>query len=58
MKFIVKKYFSGFCSYGVDAPDKEAAYEKAKSLPLKEDEILNSLEEWKECGEVIPEKYG
>jgi len=54
MKFIVRKYFSGFCSYEVDAPDKEYAYEKTKSLPVKEDEILNSLEEWKECDEVIP----
>jgi hypothetical protein len=53
MKFIVRKYFSGFCSYEVDAANEEFAYEKAKSLPLKENEILSSLEEWQDCDEVI-----
>ena len=53
MKFIVRKYFSGFCSYEVDAANEEFAYEKAKNLPLKENEILSSLEEWQDCDEVI-----
>jgi hypothetical protein len=54
MKFIVRKYFSSYCSYEVDAADEESAYEKAKSLPIDENEILSSLETWKECDEVIP----
>lgn len=55
MKFIVRRYFSGFCSYEIDADDEISAYEKAKALPIDEDEILRTLEDWKECDEVIPE---
>lgn len=55
MKFIVRKYFSGFCSYEVDTTNEESAYEKAKELPIDEYEILSSLEEWEDCDEVIPE---
>ena len=57
MKFLVRRYFSGFCSNEIDADDDNSAYEKAKALPIDEDEILSSLEDWKECDEVIPEKY-
>ena len=54
MKFIVRKYFSGFCSYEVDAEDEESAYEKTNGLPIDENEVINSLEAWKDCDEVIP----
>lgn len=54
MKFIVRKYFSGFCSYEIDAEDKKSAYEKTNGLPIDENEIINSLEAWKNCDEVIP----
>ena len=54
MKFIVRKYYSGFCSYEVDAIDEESAYEKTKSSPINENEILSSLEAWKDCDEVTP----
>jgi hypothetical protein len=54
MKFIVRKYYSGFCSYEVDAADEESAYEKTKSSPVNENEILSSLEAWKDCDEVTP----
>lgn len=52
MKFTVRKYYSGFCSYEVEAADEESAYEKVKSLPIVENEILSSLEEWEDCHEV------
>ena len=54
MKFIVIKYYSGFCSYQVDETDEESAYEKTKSSPINENEILSSLEAWKDCDEVVP----
>lgn len=56
MKFLVRRYFSGFCSYEVEADDEISAYEKAKNLPLDEDEILCSLEKCEDCDEVITEK--
>lgn len=52
MKFIVRKYFSGFCTYEVDAEDAISAYEKSKRLPIDDNQILNSLEEWEDCNEV------
>lgn len=55
MKFLVRRYFSGFCSYEINADDENSAYEKAKALPIDKDEILSTLEDWKECDEVIPE---
>ncbi len=53
MKFLVRRYFSGFCSYEIEADDEISAYEKAKKLPLDEAEILCSLEECEDCDEVI-----
>ena len=53
MKFIVRRYFSGFCTYEVDAVDEISAHEKAKTLPIDENAILNSLEAWKDCDEVM-----
>lgn len=55
MKFIVRRYFSGYCSYEIDAEDENMAYEKAKSLPIDENEILDTLEDWEECDEVESE---
>lgn len=55
MKFLVRKYFSGFCSYEIDADDGNMAYEKAINLPIDEGEILSTLENWEECNEVESE---
>ena len=57
MKFIVRKYFSGFCTYEVDAEDEISAYEKSKSLPIDDNQILNSLEEWEDCNEVLHDLF-
>lgn len=54
MKFMIRRYFSGYCTYEVNAPDEDAAYEKAKNMPIREDEILATLEDWKDCDEVEP----
>lgn len=52
MKFVVKRYFSGYSTYEIDAEDENTAYEKAKNMPVHEDEILATLENWKDCDEV------
>jgi len=57
LKFIVRKYFSGFCTYEVDAEDEISAYEKSKSLPIDDNQILNSLEEWEDCNEVLHDLF-
>ncbi|MBI2470512.1 MAG: hypothetical protein HYV59_04625 [Planctomycetes bacterium] len=54
MKFVVRRYFSGYCTYEIDAVDKNAAYEKARNIPIREHEILSTLKDWKDCDEVNP----
>jgi hypothetical protein len=54
MKFLVRRYFSGYCTYEVNAKDEDAAHEKVRNMPIHEDEILSTLEEWKDCDEVEP----
>ena len=52
MKFFVRRYYSGFCTHEVEAADEDAAYEIARDLPIDEDEILSTLEDWRHADEV------
>lgn len=42
----------------MEAENEDEAYEKAVNLPIDESEVLNTLEEWKECDEVEPDLNG
>lgn len=55
MKFFIRRYFSGYCTYEINADDERLAYEKAKYLPIDEAEILSNLEGWEDCDEVESE---
>lgn len=44
MRFIIRRYFSGYCSYEIDAVNENIAYEKAIELPIN---ITKSLPLWK-----------
>lgn len=57
MKFTVRRYFSGFCTYEIDAEDENTAYEKARNMPIIEVEVLATLEDWKDCDEVEHATY-
>ncbi len=48
-KFDVKIYYSGFCSYQIDAQDENGAIQKARNMQLKEKEIMSNLINWKEA---------
>lgn len=52
MKFSIRKYYSGYCSYEVEANDKDEALEKVKEMLINYDEVLGTLEDWEECDEV------
>ena len=52
MKFVVRKYYSGFCSHEVEADNEDKAYAIAQATPIKYDEVLSTLEDWEECNEV------
>ncbi len=52
MKFLVRKYYSGYCSYEIEADDEFKAYEITKEMPINYDEVSETLEDWEECNEV------
>ena len=52
MKFLVRRYYSGFCTHEVEAEDEAAAYDIARNLPIDEDEILSTLEDWRHADDV------
>ena len=52
MKFLVRRYYSGYCSYEVDAENEDAAYDIARNLPIDESEILSTLDDWSDADEV------
>ena len=54
MKFIIRRYFSGFCEDEIEANDGFDAILIARNLPIKTDEILMSLEEWEEADDAEP----
>lgn len=48
-KFEVKIYYTGFCSYQVEAKSEYEAIKKTRKLEIKSNEILSNLENWKEA---------
>ncbi len=52
MRFEIKKYYSGFCNYIIEANNEEQAYEMVKEMPINYNEILETLEDWEECDEI------
>ena len=52
MKFAVRKYYSGYCSYEVEANSEDQAYEMVKDMLPNYDEVLETLEDWEECNEI------
>ena len=52
MKFLARRYYSGYCSYEVEAENEADAYNIAVNLPVDEGEILSTLEDWSDADEV------
>ncbi len=52
MKFIITRYFSGFCTNEVEAKDEAEAWEKVRDLPIDCEEIVSTLEPWEEADEI------
>ena len=40
----VKTYYTGYCTYEVEAENEETAIIKASTLPINKNEILSNLE--------------
>lgn len=52
MKYEVKRYYSSFVTFEVEANSEEEAYNKAKELELNLIELQNNLENWDEADEI------
>ena len=58
-KFEVKTFYSGYCSYEIEAENKTEAIVKARTLPINSNDILSNLESWEEADDAIEIKlYG
>lgn len=48
-KFEIKIYYTGFCTYEIEAQDEAEAILKARKLPVNQNEIISNLENWEEA---------
>ncbi len=51
-KFEVKIYYSGFCTYQIEAKNDAEAITKARNRQIDSIELLSNLENWKEADTV------
>jgi hypothetical protein len=51
-KFEVRIYYSGFCTYEVEAKNEEESIEKGRMLEINKNELWTNLENWKEADEA------
>ncbi len=54
MRYLVRRYFSGYCTYEVEAENEDMAYELVKNRPVNQYELIATLEDWTDCDEVEP----
>ena len=52
MKYEIKRYYSSFIAFEVEANSKEEAYNKTKELEINLIELQNNLENWEEADEI------
>ncbi|MCL2131067.1 MAG: hypothetical protein FWH36_01225 [Lentimicrobiaceae bacterium] len=48
-QFEVKIFYSGYCSYEIEADNEAEAIVKARSLPINNNEFLSTIEGWEEA---------
>lgn len=48
-KFEIKIYYSGFCTYEIEAQDEAEAILEARKLPVNQNEIITNLENWEDA---------
>ncbi len=54
MRYLVRRFYSGYCEYEIEAENEDIAYENSKQKEILSNQILFTLVEWKECDEVYP----
>jgi hypothetical protein len=51
-KYEVQIYYSGFCSYIIEAENENEAIEKGRAIPININDFLPTLENWKDADTV------
>jgi hypothetical protein len=51
-KYEVQIFYSGFCSYIIEAENEDEAVEKGRSIPIDPNDFLPTLENWKDADTV------
>ncbi|NLN95267.1 MAG: hypothetical protein GX128_03745 [Bacteroidales bacterium] len=51
--FEIKIYYTGFCTYEIEAQDKAEAIIKARNLPIIQNEVISNLENWGDADTAI-----
>ena len=51
-KFEIKIYYTGFCTYEIEAQNEAEAILKARKRPINRKEIITNLENWEEADTV------
>ncbi len=57
-KYEVKIYYSGYCSYIIEADNEEEALKEARLSSINQKEIITNLEPWKEADTAEKMKSG
>lgn len=52
MKYEVKRYYTSFVSFEVEANSRDEAYSKTKELEIDLIDLQNNLENWEEADEI------
>ena len=52
MRYEVKRYFSSFVTFELEADSEEEAYVNAKKRAIDLIELHNNLEDWEEANEI------
>jgi hypothetical protein len=47
--FEARIFYSGFCTYKIEAENEDEAIIKARIFPINNNEILSNLENWEEA---------
>jgi hypothetical protein len=53
MKYGVKRYFSSFVTFEIEAVSDEDAYDKSQKIQIDTTELINNLQEWEDADEII-----
>ncbi|MBN1574299.1 MAG: hypothetical protein JW984_13960 [Deltaproteobacteria bacterium] len=48
-RYEVRIYYSGFCTYEVEAENEEEAITKARNMQIDSNELMSNLENWEEA---------